>query len=215
MPPTSTPNDLGYSGRERSRASLRRLLAAAEHVLINGGTAKFTVARVAEQAGVSVAMVYRRFAGKKDLVAAVQADLQERLRVTISSALEKPSASLGEVLHAFTDALGQVLDESGPVISALLDSRTCSPPTQPLATTNSLAQQFLAAADSHRLDVGRADPTAALTFTFHTIVAAATYRAAATPPWPDNLSWQQWADEIGTMTSAYLHTRERSLHTDK
>jgi AcrR family transcriptional regulator len=210
VPPTPTPKGQRPSQQERSRASLQRVLAAAERVLIEGGLEKFTTARVAEEAGVSVTMVYRRFAGKKELLAAVQADLQDRINVAVAGALENPGTSLADVLHAFTAALGEVLADSGQVIPALLGSRTSGAPIQGLPITNALRQQFLAAATEHRADIRRSNPTAALHLALQTVIAAAAYRAIATLHWPDGLSWQQWATEIADMTTTYLQTHGHS-----
>jgi hypothetical protein len=134
--------------------------------------------------------------------------LQDRLNVTIADALHNAGASLGDVLHAFTGALGQVLAGSGQVIPVVLRSRTSSAPAQGLAITSVVQQRFLDAANLHRAGIRRGDPTAALTLTFHTVIAAAAHRAIATPQWPDGLPWQQWADEIADMTTAYLQTQE-------
>ena len=61
----SFPQRVRPPQQARSRAALQRLLASAEYVLVNGGIDGFTIARVAEHAGVSVGGVYRRFEGKE------------------------------------------------------------------------------------------------------------------------------------------------------
>ena len=189
---------------------MQRVLAAAEHVLTEGGLDKFTTARVAEEAGVSAAAVYRRFAGKKELLAAVQADLQNRIDAAIAGALQNPGTSLGDVLHAFTTALGEVLADSGQVIPALLGSRTGGTPIHGLPITNTLRQQFLNATIEHRADIRRRNPIAALNLALQTMIAAAAYRAIATLQSPDGLNWQQWATEIADMATTYLQTDKRS-----
>jgi AcrR family transcriptional regulator len=55
----------------RSRETLRRLLDAAEVVLVKHGPAGTTLPRIAKQAGVAPASVYRRFRNKEALMAAV------------------------------------------------------------------------------------------------------------------------------------------------
>lgn len=55
----------------RSRLTLHRLLAAAEALLEHGGLDAATVPAIAETAGVSVGVVYRRFPGKDALLRAV------------------------------------------------------------------------------------------------------------------------------------------------
>ena len=55
----------------RSRLTLHRLLTAAEALLEHGGLEAATVPAIAEAAGVSVGVVYRRFPGKDALLRAV------------------------------------------------------------------------------------------------------------------------------------------------
>ena len=62
----------------RSRESLRRMLDAAEAVLTKHGLEGATLPRIAVQAGISSANVYRRFRDKDALMAAVFQRLTER-----------------------------------------------------------------------------------------------------------------------------------------
>src|SRR5271157_2463160 len=82
----------------RSRAALQRLLTSAEHVLVNEGPEEFTIARVAEHAGVSVGGVYRRFASKEQLIDAVRHALLERFEEAVAEAFDKAEPSLGGVV---------------------------------------------------------------------------------------------------------------------
>lgn len=198
------PKGQHASQQDRSRASEQRVVAAAERVLVEVGLDRFSTARVAEKAGISAAMVYRRFAGKKELLAAVDADLQDRLNTKIAEALKVRDTSLGEMLHAFTAALAEVLAESGDVIPALLGSRANGAPHYALATTNALEELFLNAGVEHRADIRRANPIVALKISIHTVIAAAIHRAITTPNCPDGLTWQQWSDEVADMTAGYL-----------
>lgn len=64
--------------QERSRESLRRMLDAAEVVLAKYGLKGATLPRIAAEAGISAANVYRRFRDKDALMAAVFQRLRER-----------------------------------------------------------------------------------------------------------------------------------------
>ena len=57
--------------QERSRHTLHRLLSAAEALLEHGGLEAATVPAIAEAAGVSVGVIYRRFPNKDALLRAV------------------------------------------------------------------------------------------------------------------------------------------------
>lgn len=193
----------------RSRAALQRLLASAEHVLVNDGLDEFTIARVAEHAGVSVGGVYRRFANKEQLVEAVRHEILVRLETAVTEALDAASPSLAGVLDAFTAALSQTLDEIGRVIPAILaGGRSADVPQQGLRTVTALQQRFFDAAAPYREQIRHEKPATALTVAFRSVIATGAHRAASSPFWPDGLTWQQWAREIADMTTAYL-TAER------
>ena len=128
----------------RSRAALQRLLTSAEHVLVNEGPEEFTIARVAEHAGVSVGGVYRRFASKEQLIDAIRHALLERLEEAVTEAFDKAEPSLGGVIDAFASALSQTLAENGRIIPALLaGGRSVDVPEQGLRTVTSLQQTIL------------------------------------------------------------------------
>ncbi|BDB43613.1 MULTISPECIES: TetR/AcrR family transcriptional regulator [Mycobacterium] len=189
----------------RSRAALQRLLASAEEVLVNEGFEEFTIARVAEHAGVSVGGVYRRFAGKEDLIEAIRRDLAERLELAVAEGLDTAPPSLQGVVNAFAAALSETLEESGRVIPAVLaGGHRVDPPEDGLRTVNALRRRFLDAAAAHREQIRHPDPDTALDIAFRSVIAAGAHRAAASPWWPDGLTWRQWADEIARMCLAYL-----------
>jgi AcrR family transcriptional regulator len=189
----------------RSRAALQRLLASAEDVLVNDGVEDFTIARVAEHAGVSVGGVYRRFASKEQLIDAVKQALVERLEQAVAEALDKAEPSLRGVLEAFTTALSETLNESGRVITAVLaGGRSVGVPEQGLRTVISLQERFLDAAAPHQDQIRHPDPPAALMIAFRSMTGAGAHRAATSSLLPDGLTWRQWAREIADMTTAYL-----------
>lgn len=114
------PTGFHLPQQARSRAALQRLLASAQHVLVTEGLEELTIARVAEHAGVSVGGVYRRFAGKEQLIDAVKHAFVERLEHNVAAALDNADPSLGGVVDAFTAALSETLDESGRLIPVML-----------------------------------------------------------------------------------------------
>lgn len=195
----------------RSRAALQRLLASAQHVLVTEGLEELTIARVAEHAGVSVGGVYRRFAGKEQLIDAVKHAFVERLEHNVAAALDNADPSLGGVVDAFTAALSETLDESGRLIPVMLaGGRSADPPEEGLRTLAGLQQRFLDAAAPHRQQVRHPDPAAALDIAFRSVIAAGAHRAAISPWLPDGLTWRQWAREITDMITTYLTVERQS-----
>jgi AcrR family transcriptional regulator len=189
----------------RSRAALQRLLASAEHVLINDGPDELTIARVAEHAGVSVGGVYRRFAGKEQLIDAVKQALAERLEHSVATALQNAGTSLQGVVDALATALSSTLDESARLIPAILaGGRTAEPPPEGLRIFTDLRQRFFDAAAPYRDQIHHPDPDIALEMTFRNVIGAGAHRAAMSTWLPDGLTWRQWAREITGMTAGYL-----------
>jgi AcrR family transcriptional regulator len=189
----------------RSRAALQRLLASAEHVLINDGPDELTIARVAEHAGVSVGGVYRRFAGKDQLIDAVKQALAERLEHSVSTALENAGPSVRGVVDALTTALSNTLDESARLIPAILaGGRTAEPPPEGLRIFTGLRQRFVDAMAPYRDQIHHPDADVALEMAFRNVIGTGAHRAAMSTWLPDGLTWRQWAHEITNMTAGYL-----------
>jgi len=88
----------------RSRLTLHRLLSAAEALLEHGGLDAATVPAIAETAGVSVGVVYRRFPGKDALLRAVYERFfsiygeQNRARLQSLSMLDLPLSALARAV---------------------------------------------------------------------------------------------------------------------
>jgi AcrR family transcriptional regulator len=203
----SATADLGLQPPQqaRSRAALQRLLASAEHVLVNEGPEAFTIARVAEHARVSVGGVYRRFANKEQLIEAVRHALLEQLEDAITEALDAQSSSLGDVVGAFTAALSRTLDKSGRIIPVILaGGLKVESPERGLQTIANLRQRFVDAASPFREEIRRPDPITSLDIAFRSVIAAGAHRIAISQWWPDGLTWQQWTCELTDMTIAYL-----------
>ena len=74
--------------QERSRLTLHRLLSAAEALLNEGGLEAATVPAIAEAAGVSVGVVYRRFPDKDALLRAVYERFFDRIQAQNQAAMQ-------------------------------------------------------------------------------------------------------------------------------
>lgn len=205
MSPRSESAAIRPPQQARSRAALQKLLTAAEDVLVNQGLDDFTVAAVAEQAGVSVGGVYRRFAGKEQLIDAVVERMLGNLEDTVAESLDAAEPSLTGVIAAFSHALADSLTRSGRVASTLIaGQRTPEMQQRGLSTATAMQRLFLDAATPYADQITHAAPATALNTALRSIVAAGAHRAATDRWWPDDLTWSQWADEIADMATAYL-----------
>lgn len=209
---TDTARESGFlpPQQARSRAALERLLTAAEDVLAAQGLNEFTIAAVAERAGVSVGGVYRRFAGKEQLLDAVIDRLLGGLQDTMIESLRAAGPSLADVISALTHALAAYFARIGPVFSVVVNRpRTEDQREHGLRTLTTVQRLFFDAAVPYSSQIMHPAPSTALATALRTILAASAHRAAVTPWWPDGLTWLQWADEIADMATTYL-TNPRS-----
>jgi AcrR family transcriptional regulator len=189
---------------------LQKLLTAAEEVLVNDGLDDFTVAAVAEQAGVSVGGVYRRFASRETLIDAVVDSMLTRVQDTVAESLNAAEPSLAGVITAFTHALATSFDRSGRVASALATAqRTPEARQRGLRNLTVLQRLFLDAAAPYGDQITRSARSTALTTVLRTIIAAGAHRTGVAQWWPDGLSWAQWADEMADMATTYLTTPQQ------
>ncbi len=91
--------------QERSAALVAAILDAAVQVLAKEGAARFTTARVAEKAGVSVGSLYQYFPNKAAILFRLQADewrqTTDMLAQTLGDASRPPMERLRALVHAF------------------------------------------------------------------------------------------------------------------
>ncbi|MEV4148225.1 helix-turn-helix domain-containing protein [Amycolatopsis sp. NPDC049691] len=176
----------------RSRASLEKVLAAAEYVLAHHGHEEFTIGAVAERAGLSVGAIYRRFAGKDQLLYAVKDQLLTRLETNVAEALGESGPH--DVVAAFTRALADTFAAHDRIFPELLDGQRADGRERGLQALAAIQQAFVEAAGDSR----------AVRMTARTVIGACVHRAATCGYWPDGLDWTTWAAETTELALAYL-----------
>ncbi|EME58350.1 TetR/AcrR family transcriptional regulator [Amycolatopsis decaplanina] len=190
----------------RSRESLQKVLAAAEHVLAGQGFEEFTVAAVAEQAGMSVGAIYRRFSGKNQLLYAVKDELLGQLETAVSEALGSAAPGLSGLVDAFTQALARTFARHDRIFSELLDSQRAEGRDRGLQALATIQREFVDAARPCLEEIRRPDGEQAIRMMSRTIIGSCVHRAASGRFWSDGLSWDGWARETTEMALAYLES---------
>ncbi|MBF6510985.1 TetR/AcrR family transcriptional regulator [Nocardia farcinica] len=180
------------------------MLAAAEHVLSTGGIDEFTVAAVAEHAGVSVGAIYRRFTGKEKLLQAVKEQLMAQLETTVAEALGSARPELADLIAAFTRAMADTFSHHTRTFPELLSGQRAEGVERGLQALATIQQSLTEAAKPHLDDIRRPDPELALRVATRTIISSCVHRAATCQSWPDDLSWPEWADETAEIALSYL-----------
>lgn len=189
--------------------SLRKVLGAAEHVLATGGIEEFTVGAVAEQAGMSVGAIYRRFTGKEQLLHAVKDQLLGQLETGVAEALGSAEHGLHGVIAAFTHAMARTFSRHDRIFPELLSGQRAEGVERGLQALAVIQDALAEAAEPYQGDIRRADHGLALRMAARTITGSCVHRAATCRSWPDGLTWTRWADETTEMAVAYLTSPQR------
>lgn len=188
----------------RSRASLQKVLNAAEHVLSIGGLDEFTVAAVAEHAGVSVGAIYRRFTGKEQLLKAVKDNLLEQLETGVAEALRAASPGLRAVISAFTRAMAHTFSRYTRAFPELLNGQPAEGAQRGLQALETIQRALLESVEPYLEEITQLEPPDAAQFTARSIIGSCVHRAATCQSWPDGLSWPAWAEATTEMVMAYI-----------
>jgi AcrR family transcriptional regulator len=128
--PTRTSEGLPIAGQRQERADAvrnrERILSAARRLIGKRGVRAVTLERVAEEAGVGRATLYRRFPDRSALLLALLDEHERRLQDQILEGDPPlgPGASAGRRLMAFAEAL---LDLTLEHLELLLGSETTAP----------------------------------------------------------------------------------------
>ncbi len=92
----------------RSKGSTDQMLAAALHLLDEGGLAAVTIAAVSKQSGQSNGTLYHRFGNRMGMIAAAQAQFLDEIEAESRAAFERASAEANDVAALRTVALSYV-----------------------------------------------------------------------------------------------------------
>jgi AcrR family transcriptional regulator len=183
---------------------LRKVLASAEHVLVTEGLDNFTMAGVAEHAGVSIGAVYRRFSGKEQLLDAIKDRMLTQVEEQLAEAIrETAEQDIAAVIAAYTGILAAGFAENSkalPLLTQRTGSASVERARQSLDTMEGL---FVKAASAHLGEVRHPDPGLALVVTARTIAGACIHRTA-TLSWQPDISWEAWQAEMTAMGIRYL-----------
>ena len=190
----------------RSRKALQQVLAAAEEVLAADGFDEFTIAAVAERAGVSVGAIYRRFEGKEQLLAAVKDRFLGQLEADLARRLCTADPSLTGVVYAFATAIADTFEKGGAAWSGLLQSTGKSLGERGRRSLETVRELFIEASSEYHGEVRRSDPAAALATVERMITGALIHQAALDAFSRPRLPMDVYGRQLSEMAIAYLLT---------
>lgn len=193
--------------QQRSRAALVKIVEAAEQLLRTSSIADFSMAAVAEAAGLPVGNIYRRFRGKDELLQAIKEDAIARIENAVTERLSRerfqdiPSLIRG-IVGAVSEAYSR--DEG---LHRFLFNRSISDPVLTEIGSSGRRRIFAYYRDALLGLLPEESPERAemlVRVSFHLLSAAMAGKACADDWTLTDLSWNVLGAEISTAAIAYL-----------
>ena len=201
----------------RSRASFERMLAAAEGLMAERGSDEFTLAEVARTGKVSIGSIYCRFAGKDELVRAVQVRVLERVDADQAAMVARVRAEARDLRTAsllLVGGLAESLRRHAGAMRPLMQRASADPVVAATGKSSyaKAADAFHAAVLEHRAEIGHPEPERAVQSAFRIAYAAiARYLGFGTST---DASWEgDWSvlkEDLGRMVAAFLADAPRA-----
>lgn len=200
--------------QERSRETTERLLAAATDLLRAGGADAATLRHIADRAGVSLAIVYRRFADKDAVLRAVYTAYftgvaQGNARVLSSDRLRK--ASLAELAHILAGAIARGYRRDRDLLRALVlyarQHRDAGFRERAASLNESALAGIRELVESHRTEIRHPNPAIAIAFALNALASILADQILFGDDRPSaGLSHAQLTSEATRLFLAYLTT---------
>jgi AcrR family transcriptional regulator len=198
--------------QRRSRAALAKIVEAAEQLLRTSGIDDFSMAAVAQAAGMPVGNIYRRFRGKDELIQAIKEDVIARIEDAVTDRLSRERfRDIPSLIHGFVGAVSEAFssDES---VHRFLSSRSGDPVLCQIGSS-SRRRIFLYYRDAllPLLPHESAERAELLVrVSFHLLAAAMIGKACADDQALTDLSWNVLGAEISTAAIAYVQASVNS-----
>src|SRR5216683_3687727 len=193
--------------QQRSRSALAKIVGAAEQLLRTSSIADFSMAAVAEAAGMPVGNIYRRFRGKDELLQAIKEDVIARIEDAVTERLSRerfqdiPSL-IGGIVGAVSKAYSR---DQG--LHRFLFNQSISDPVLTEIGSSGRRRIFEYYRDALLPLLPQKSAKRAETLvrgSFHLISAAMAGKACADDWTLTDLSWNVLGAEISTAAIAYL-----------
>jgi AcrR family transcriptional regulator len=190
----------------RSRASLARILEAAEDVLRNEGLDSFSIGRVAQASGVSVGGIYRRVKGKSELLQVIKDAAMRRIAVALAAAFDRRFTSFEPLVQAFVGALVATIPQDEQLHQILFSSGDADPAISAVGdqARNRMLETFVVTALPLFTHPSAAPSRAAAAITYDLIIGAGIRRVRFPQSPTGAQPWDEFAEQMVLMGSSYL-----------
>ena len=191
----------------RSRAALARIVQAAERLLRSSSVADFSMAAVAEAAGMPVGNIYRRFRGKDELLQAIKEDAIARIENAVTERLSRDRfQTVPSLIRGIVGAVSEAYSRDQGLHRFLFNRSIGDPVLTEIASSGRRRIfEYYRDALLPLLPQNSAERAEMLVrVSFHLIAAAMAGKACADDWTLTDLSWNALGAEISTAAIAYL-----------
>ncbi|RZF66233.1 TetR/AcrR family transcriptional regulator [Sphingomonas populi] len=199
----------------RSKASLGRMLGAAEKLMLERGNEDFTLQEVSKAGKVSIGSIYLRFESKDNLVRAVIGNELERIAVdeaTMMADVVAGSPDLAAFMPRYVEAYAEVLRQHAPLLRLSMQRASFDPLVSEPGKQRAFRSEEAAVAAmlSYRAEFcgNRHEQKAKAAFN---IIFATLARQLSLGSTGESASLRDWAElkaELGRMCLTYLKQAE-------
>lgn len=193
--------------QERSRAALARIVAAATEVLVRKGNDGFSMAEVAEAAGIPVGNIYRRFDGKDSIVQTIKLEAIRRLEDAVCERLNGQNFTRpNQIVSELSAILAEVSERDEALHRVLYSYRMLTPSLRAIGLAgrgrvfghyNNAVSAFLHfLPEQRRLSV--------IGFSYQIIVSSFVSKSRGDDPILLEMSWSALAQEVTKAATGYL-----------
>jgi AcrR family transcriptional regulator len=193
--------------QDRSRAALARIVNASQQLLKTSGIDDFSMAAVAETAGLPVGNIYRRFRGKDELLQAIKEDAIARLESAVTERLSRERfRDIPSLIRGIVGAVSKAYSRDQS-LHRFLFNRSISDPVLTEIGSSGRRRIFEYYRNALLPLLPQQSPKRAETLvrvSFHIISAAMGAKACADDQMLADLSWNVLGAEISIAAIAYL-----------
>jgi len=195
----------------RSKASYKRMLVAAEALMVARGSDDFTLQEVSKKGKVSIGSIYNRFEGKEALLHAVQLRVLERVDMQMSERLDAArggASDLNTLVVALIDAVAETLRDHADIMRPLMQRAGVDPlvaangKASYAATANAVKQALLL----HSANIRQPDRLRAVDSAFRVLYASIArylgFGSSSTAAWEGD--WVVLKQDLARMIAAFL-----------
>jgi AcrR family transcriptional regulator len=195
----------------RSRASLERMMDAAEALLVERGCDDFALTDVSRVGRISIGSIYNRFTSKNELVQVVHARSMDRLEAEQTLILMRArsrSSTPAMLVRAIIDELGQFLARHSHIMRPMMLCAAFDSVVQNRGrlTHDRMIDAITIELLTQRAAIRQPDPERAVRAVLRIAYAAFArelgFGRAEAPP--DGADWTQLRVDMGDMAAAFL-----------